>query len=142
MPRSSAAHRWSQSLSGLTAGARATLDGALLAQRSRRPRLPLDDEVNLASMVLHGSSCYDDVSLLLLGGLRSVAPAWRMEAERGLDAEALLRLVVGLAVLRSQPGAGAPSTAALSPLRWQFCCSERRCGPVGPGLWLCCCSLV
>jgi hypothetical protein len=32
-PRSSAAHHWSQALSGLTAGAWATLDGALLAQR-------------------------------------------------------------------------------------------------------------
>lgn len=68
-PRSSAAHRWSQALSALTAGARAALDGALLAQRARRPGLPLVEEVNLAAMVLHGTACYDDISLLLSGGL-------------------------------------------------------------------------
>ena len=94
-PRSSAAHRWSQALSALTAGARAALDGALLAQRARRPGLPLVEEVNLAAMVLHGTACYDDISLLLSGGLRSVAATWRMEPERVSDAEVRLAQVVG-----------------------------------------------
>ena len=94
-PRDSAAHRWSQALSGLTAGARATLDGALFAQRARRPGLPLVEEVNLATMVLLGTSCYDDISLLTQGGLRAVAMAWRMEPARVADAEARLSQVVG-----------------------------------------------
>lgn len=94
-PRSSAAHRWLQALSGLTAGARATLDGALLAQRARRPGLPLCEEVNLATMVLHGTSCYENVSLLVNGGLRAVAASWRLEPDRVADAETRLSQVVG-----------------------------------------------
>ena len=72
-PRCTAAHRWSQALSGLTAGARAALDGALLAQRARLPGIPLGEEVNLATMVLQGTACYEGVSALLQGGLRAVA---------------------------------------------------------------------
>ena len=64
-PRCTAAHRWSQALSGLTAGARAALDGALLAQRARLPGIPLGEEVNLATMVLQGTACYEGVSTLL-----------------------------------------------------------------------------
>ena len=94
-PRCTAAHRWSQALSGLAAGARAALDGALLAQRARRPGIPLGEEVNLATMVLQGTACYDGVSLLLRGGLRSVADCWRMDPERVADAEARLSQVVG-----------------------------------------------
>ncbi len=94
-PRCTAAHRWSQALSGLTAGARAALDGALLAQRARLPGIPLGEEVNLATMVLQGTACYEGVSALLHGGLRAVAAAWRMDPERVADAEARLSLVVG-----------------------------------------------
>ena len=94
-PRSTAAHRWSQALSGLTAGARAALDGALLAQRARLPGIPLEEEVNLATMVLQGTACYEGVSTLLHGGLRAVAATWRLAPERVDDAEARLSLVIG-----------------------------------------------
>jgi hypothetical protein len=69
-PQGTAAHRWSQALSGLTAGARAALDGALLAQRARRPGIPLGEEVNLATMVLQGTACYEGVSLLLVSYIK------------------------------------------------------------------------
>ncbi len=49
------------------------LDGALLAQQARRPGIPLGEEVNLATMVLQGTACYEGVSLLLQGGLRAMA---------------------------------------------------------------------
>ena len=97
-PRCTEAHRWSQALSGLTVGSRAAQDGALLAQRARLPGISLgedSEEVNLATMVLQGTACYEGVSLLLLGGLRAVAATWRLDAERVADAEARLSLVVG-----------------------------------------------
>jgi len=94
-PRSTAAHRWSQALSGLTAGVRAALDGALLAQRARLPGLPLRGEVSLATMALQGTFCHEGVSLLLQGDLRAVATTWRLDHERVEAAEARLLLVVG-----------------------------------------------
>ena len=94
-PQGTAAHRWSQALSGLTAGARAALDGALLAQRARRPGIPLGEEVNLATMVLQGTACYEGVSLLLQGGLRAMAASWRLDQERVVDAEARLSHIAG-----------------------------------------------
>ena len=94
-PSTSAAHRWLQALSGLTASARATLDGALMAQRARASGQPLADEVGLAVLVLQGGLYFEAVSLLLDGGLRSVAAVWRMSSERVAVAESRLRLVVG-----------------------------------------------
>lgn len=135
-PRGTAAHRWSQALSGLTAGARAALDGALLAQRARRPGIPLGEEVNLATMVLQGTACYEGVSLLLQGGLRAMAAPWRSDQERVEDAEARLSHIAGSSVGRSSlRGAGSRWKGARSPSRWLSCCSELHCAPGGPGLW-------
>ncbi len=85
-----------------TAGAQATLDGALLqvAQRARHSGLPLSDEVGLTAMVLKGESCYCDVSLLDQGGLRAVVASWLLKPDRLADAEARLSLVVGQPTFR------------------------------------------
>ena len=94
-PRDSAAHRWSQALSALVAGVRAVLDGALLAERARRPGLAVCEEVNLVVMVMAGATLYEDVSWLLQGGLRAHAGVWRMGTDRVREAEDRLALVVG-----------------------------------------------
>ena len=56
-----------------------------------------------------------------------------------LDAGARVQLLVDPPAVfggAEMPGAGVPSTAALSRFRWQFYISERLYGPVGLGLWL------
>ena len=80
---------------GLAAEARAALDGALLAQRTRRPGIPLGEEAYLATMVLQWTACEEGFSLLLRGGLLSVAARSRLDLERVTDAETRPSQVVG-----------------------------------------------
>ena len=79
----------------MAAEARAALDGALLAQRTRRPGIPLGEEAYLATMVLQWTACEEGFSLLLRGGLLSVAARSRLDLERVTDAETRPSQVVG-----------------------------------------------
>ena len=95
-PRTSAAHRWSQALSTLTAVSRAVLDAALLAERSRRRGVAVSEEVNLAVMVVNGAVRFEEVRLLLWGGgLRAMAAEWRLDEGRIVEAEDRLARLVG-----------------------------------------------
>ena len=150
-PRDSAAHRWSQALSALVAGARAVLDGALLAERARRPGLAVGEEVNLVVMVMAGATLYEDVSWLLQGGLRAHAGVWRMGTDRVREAEDRLALVVGRPAVfgGGEPPAwaqpvdeqGAPRPFPLAVLLFGAALRSDQVR-AGRGVWRCACSPV
>jgi hypothetical protein len=68
---------------------------ALLAQQARRPGAPVADEVSLAVLVLCGAARHESLLALLDGGLRLLAPGWRLDAKLLCSAEAGLRVVIG-----------------------------------------------
>jgi hypothetical protein len=72
---------------------------ALLAQRARRPGIPVADEVSLAVLVLCGVARHKSLMALLDGGLRLLAPGWRLDDKLLCAAEAGLRAVIGPPVI-------------------------------------------
>ena len=71
------------------------MTAALLAERARAAGNPVAEEISLVAVVLCGAVRHASLLLLLDGGLRSLAPSWRMPEKFLAAAEAGLRRVIG-----------------------------------------------